>query len=86
MEFFTVPCPGKGEVSIDGSPQGKNKDGKKLHPFQCNDRLHDISMTCLNGKQCQEPVQRVMITGANPILPQKVPFVCRKSHSGGNGN
>jgi hypothetical protein len=27
-----------------------------------------------------------MITGTNPILPQKVPFVCRKSHSGGNGN
>ena len=76
MEFFTVPCPGRGEVSIDGSFQGENKDGERLHVFQCSEGLHDISMTCLVGRQCQEPVQRAQIAGTDPILPREVPFLC----------
>lgn len=76
MEFFKVPCPGRGEVSINGSPQGENMKDNKLHVFQCGEGTHDISMKCLVGKRCQEPVQRVSITGTNPILPQEAPFTC----------
>jgi hypothetical protein len=76
MEFFTVPCPGKGNVKIDGSFQGESVQGTTLHKFQCGEGTHDISMECLAGKQCQAPVQRVEIAGTNPILPMEVPFEC----------
>lgn len=78
MEFFTVPCPGRGQVSIDGNVQGENKEQGSDKPviFQCGRGLHDISMACLVGKTCSVQVQRVEVGGTNPIEPMEVPFTC----------
>ncbi|MCD4678025.1 MAG: hypothetical protein K8S18_18835 [Desulfobacula sp.] len=76
MEFFKVTCPGKGKVSIDGSYQGENTDGTEQKIFQCNPGAHDISMECLEEKQCAEPVKRVQIEDTNPILPKEIYFIC----------
>lgn len=86
MQFFKVPCPGRGTVSIDGKPQGENKQagreesdtrqGDGLRIFQCGTGLHDLSMACLVGKRCRRPVQRVQIDKTDPILPMEVPFEC----------
>lgn len=63
MEFFEVPCPGRGKVSVDGSYQGDNRSevGGNLDTFQCGRGLHDISMSCLVGRICAEPVKRLNI-------------------------
>jgi len=76
MEFFTIQCPGKGDVWMDGKRQGGNVRHSSLFKFQCGDGTHKISMKCLIGKQCQEPEQQVLITETNPIEPQEVPFTC----------
>ena len=76
MEFFKLVCPEKGNVSIDGNFQGESMDGTEPRVFQCNTGIHDIAMACLNGKQCQEPVQRLRIEHTNPILPMEVIFTC----------
>lgn len=76
MEFFTVPCPGRGKVSINGSYHGENKDGSDLHTFLCVEGLHDITLVCLAGKHCQEPLQRALIADTNLIMPLEVPFEC----------
>jgi hypothetical protein len=76
MQFFTVPCPGKGKVSVGGSYQGENMDGAGLKVFQCNKGVHDIGLECLVGKQCLNPLQRVEIKGTNPIDPMEVKFTC----------
>ncbi len=76
MEFFTVPCPGKGKVSIDGRYQGDSIEDEDLKVFQCNRGTHDISMECLVGKQCKETVQRVQVEDSDPIIPMEVEFEC----------
>ncbi len=76
MEFFSVPCPGKGKVSIDGVFQGDSKVDEKLHVFQCNEGTHEIAMACLVGRTCRRAVQEMVIAGTNPILPQEVTFTC----------
>lgn len=76
MEYFTVSCQRKGEVSIDGSCQGENRAGGMLRVFQCPAGLHDISLECLIGRRCRIMTQRVMITGTNAILPLQIRFVC----------
>ncbi len=76
MEFFTVPCPGRGNVSVGGSFQGASIKDDKLHVFQCGEGLHDISMECLVGKKCHVTMQRILIAGTNPVLPQEIPFIC----------
>lgn len=78
MEFFIVPCPGIGEVSVDGSVQGENKekDSCNLIVFQCGRGLHDISITCLASRTCLDPVKRVEIKDTNPIQPMGVPCIC----------
>jgi hypothetical protein len=76
MAFFIVTCPGKGNVSIDGSFQGASiKDGT-FHVFQCGGGPHDIFMECLAGKKCWVTPQRILTIGTNPILPQEVSFTC----------
>ncbi len=76
MEFFTVPCPGKGKVFIDGQYQGDSLEDTELKVFQCNTGTHDIAMECLVDKQCVKTSQKVQIEGTNPILPMEVPFIC----------
>ncbi len=76
MEFFKIICPGKGNVFIDGSFQGLSLDGSEPRVFQCNTGTHDIRMDCLDGKQCQKPVQRVRVEHTNPIQPMEVIFIC----------
>ena len=86
MEFFRVPCPGRGMVSIDGHPQAENKqagseEGRSrqrvgLRVFQCGPGLHDIAMKCLVGIRCLVEVQRVLTAQTNPILPTEVPYTC----------
>jgi hypothetical protein len=76
MEFFTVPCPGRGEVFIDGSSLGENKRNSELNVFQCNPGMHDISLTCRVGKHCTELQQSKEIINTNPIRPMEVPFIC----------
>ena len=78
MEFFKVPCPGKGKVSIDQRYQGENKDNESLHVFLCSEGNHDISMACLVGKTCQETVQRIPLSNTNPIDPPEVTFTCAR--------
>ena len=76
MEFFTVPCPGRGEVFIDGVSLGENKSNGELNVFQCNPGHHYISMKCLVGKSCDVPKQLVNIINTNPISPMEVPLEC----------
>ncbi len=76
MEFFKVTCPGSANVLIDGIFQGETMDGADPRVFQCNTGMHDITLECLDGKQCLEPVKRVQIKNTNPILPMEVTFSC----------
>jgi hypothetical protein len=76
MEFFTVPCPGRGHVFIDGGSLGENNSVDALNVFQCNPGYHNISLTCLVGKNCRAPVQFRKIIATNPIEPMEVPFLC----------
>lgn len=76
MEFFKVPCPDRGVVFIDGSPQGENKSDDQLNVFQCNPGTHYISLTCQVGRRCMEMQQSKEIINTNPISPMKVPFTC----------
>ncbi|MBU0973056.1 MAG: hypothetical protein KKC20_20595 [Proteobacteria bacterium] len=76
MEFFKVPCPGKGNVNLDGVFQGPNFQNGALHVFQCNRGDHDIEMTCLVGKNCKESMQNKVVKDTDPILPMEVPFSC----------
>jgi hypothetical protein len=76
MEFFTAPCPGRGQVFINGVFLGENKSIDELSVFQCNPGYHNISLTCLVGKHCRESVQFKKITATNPIEPMEVPFIC----------
>jgi len=77
MEFYTVPCPGRGKVKLDGGFQGENIRDNMLHVFQCGEGTHYISMECLvAGKECKKQVQRVSLIGTNLILAQEVPFIC----------
>ncbi len=77
MEFFKVPCPGKGNVKLDGVFQGPNFQNGELHVFQCNRGDHDIEMECLVGKKCKEALQNKIVKNTDPILPMEVPFVCQ---------
>ena len=76
MEFFTAPCPGRGEVWIDKSYQGPNVRHDRLFVFQCGEGIHNISMQCLIGKQCEIPIQQVTISDTDPIGPLEVSFRC----------
>lgn len=51
-------------------------DGAEPKIFQCNTGVHDIRMDCLDGKICDEPIQRIRIEHTNPILPMEVIFTC----------
>lgn len=76
MEFFTVPCPGRGEFFIDGISVGENKSNGELNVFQCNPGHHCISMNCIVGERCKVSRQLVNIIDTNPISPMEVPFEC----------
>ncbi|MBI5074277.1 MAG: hypothetical protein HZB62_03750 [Nitrospirae bacterium] len=76
MEFFTVPCPGNGEVWIDKSFQGASVRHDRLFVFQCGEGMHNIGMQCLIGRQCELPIQRVSIIETDPIEPLEIPFRC----------
>ena len=76
MEFFKVPCPGKGEVWIDKRFQGPNVRHDRLFVFQCGEGIHNIGMQCLIGRQCELPIQQVSISETNPVEPLEVPFTC----------
>jgi hypothetical protein len=76
MEFFTVPCPGRGQVFIDDSSLGDNKSIDDLNVFQCNPGYHKLSLICLVGKHCRESMQFRKIIATNPIEPMEVPFIC----------
>ena len=76
MEFFKVPCPDRGEVFIDDSFLGENKNNGELNVFQCNAGNHNISMKCLVGKNCQSLVKLIDIINTNPIHPMEVRFIC----------
>ena len=77
VEFFQVPCSGKGDVILDGKNQGPNKDAAgKLLPMQCNTGWHIISLKCSNGKKCSPKQVEVEIKDTDPISPMEVPFKC----------
>jgi len=76
MEFFRVPCPGKGEVWLDKRLQGANVRHDNLFVFMCGEGTHYISMQCLIGRQCQMSLQQISITDTDPIEPLEVPFTC----------
>ena len=76
MEFFTVPCPGRGEGFIDGISLGENKSNGELNVFQCNPGNHYISMNCMVEKRCRVSKQLVNIINTNPITPMEVDFKC----------
>jgi len=75
MEFFTCPCPQRGNVLLDGSDQGPNKDAAgNLLTKQCNRGLHYVSLSCGDGKFCGKRL--VEIKDTDPISPLEVPFQC----------
>lgn len=75
MEFFTCPCPQRGNVLLDGNDQGPNKnDDGNLLTKQCNRGLHYVSLKCADGKSCQ--TRLVAFRNTDPILPMEVPFQC----------
>lgn len=77
MEFFRCPCPGRGEVVLDGSYQGENKNGSgEIRILQCGPGLHEVALTCLVGRKCSNPRQEINISGTNPIFPLEVLFTC----------
>lgn len=77
MEFFTCPCPGNGMVILDGNEQGNNRDENgKIRILQCGRGLHEVALECMEGKQCSNSPQEVMISDTNPITPQEVTFQC----------
>ena len=77
MEFFTCPCPERGNVILDGVSQGSNKDrAGNLVTKQCNTGLHRIALKCPDGKQCDPVEIQVEILNTDPISPMEVPFKC----------
>lgn len=79
MEFFRCPCPQKGNVILDGSDQGPNKDDTgKLLTKMCNEGLHRIVLQCPNGKQCIPKQVEIVIKDTDPISPMEVKFQCEE--------
>ncbi len=77
MEFFRCPCPKRGNVILDGSDQGPNKDeGGNLLTKQCNAGLHKIALKCPGGTKCLPVQVEIEIKDTDPILPMEVPFKC----------
>ena len=77
MEFFTCPCPERGDVILDGKSQGSNKNqAGDLVTKQCNAGLHKIALKCPDGKQCDPAEVQVEISNTDPISPKEVPFKC----------
>ena len=78
MEFFTCPCPERGNVILDGNDQGPNKDkAGNLLTKQCNAGLHKIALKCPDGKKCLQKPVKIEIRDTDPISPMEVPFKCR---------
>ncbi|MGA3208070.1 MAG: hypothetical protein ABSE05_09610 [Syntrophales bacterium] len=74
-EFFQCPCSGKGDVILDGSNEGPNKDdADNLLPKQCNAGQHVISLECSSGRRCSP--KQVEIKDTDPISPMQVAFQC----------
>jgi hypothetical protein len=77
MEFIVCPCPGNGNVILDGNDQGPNKDGSgNLLTKQCNKGLHTVALLCAGGRTCHPKQVRVEIKDTDPICPMEVPFQC----------
>lgn len=77
MEFFSCPCPGTGDVILDGNGQGPNRDGSgNLVTKQCNAGLHRIALRCHDGRRCLPGQVEIEISDTDPISPQEVAFQC----------
>jgi hypothetical protein len=77
MEFFVCPCPGIGNVLLDGKDLGPNKDGVgNLRIKQCDEGLHTLALRCAGGRTCQPKQVQVEIKDTDPICPMEVPFQC----------
>ncbi|MCP4666702.1 MAG: hypothetical protein GY849_10060 [Deltaproteobacteria bacterium] len=77
MEFFTCPCPERGDVVLDSVSQGSNKDqAGNIVTKQCNTGLHKIALKCHDGKKCDPAEIKIEICNTDPISPMEVPFKC----------
>jgi hypothetical protein len=75
MEFFQCPCQKRGNVILDGTNLGPNKnDAGNLLTKQCGRGLHNIYLQCIDGTEC--PPQLVEIKDTDPISPMEVVFQC----------
>jgi hypothetical protein len=77
IQFFRCPCPVTGNVMLNGTNQGPNKDSSgKLLTKKCGEGLQIISLQCPNGKKCSPPQVEIEIQYTDPISPLEVPFQC----------
>lgn len=77
MEFYTCPCPARGDVILNGQGQGPNKDqAGNLLTKQCNPGLHKVALKCSAGKQCNPGEIQIEIRDTDPIAPMEIPFKC----------
>lgn len=77
MEFFRCNCPETGEVILDGSDQGPNRDAAgNLLTKQCNTGLHVVSLKCPGGKKCLPEQVEAEIRDTDPISPMELTFQC----------